>query len=81
MVASRSSDDDWNEDSDCHSQDDPYVDCPHCGSTILEDADYCPVCDRWLTDGSHSSGKSPGWVVVVALILLVVFITTAIMGF
>lgn len=56
--------------------DDSYVTCPHCGETMLEDAEYCPYCDRWMTN--ESTKKLPWWVVVVVLLLIATMIISVI---
>ena len=74
----------WDDDSDESEQDefepdfddDGYIPCPHCGETMLEDADYCPACERWITDGVTNKTRSPLWVVIVAAVLLGLILTS-----
>lgn len=60
---------DWHEDDD---DDDGYVPCPHCGATMLEAADYCPGCNRWITSEDLPVRRHPGWIIAVVVILVVV---------
>lgn len=69
--------DEFNNDRD----DDGYIPCPHCGETMLEDADYCPACERWITDGTTNKPRSPLWVAIVAALLLGLMLTSLIRGF
>lgn len=69
--------DEFNEDGD----DDRYIPCPHCGETMLEDADYCPACERWITDGTTNKTRSPVWVMIVAAVLLGLLLTSVLRGF
>lgn len=57
-------DDGWADD------DDGYIACPHCGETMLEDAEYCPSCDMWMT-GESVKKKSPSWWIVGVILILV----------
>jgi len=80
----------WNDDGDESEQDefessdfddDGYIPCPHCGETMLEDADYCPACERWITDGTTNKTRSPVWVMIVAAVLLGLLLTSVLRGF
>ena len=75
-MRSSSRDDDSNEFDD-DWDDDGYIPCPHCGKTMLEDADYCPSCERWITDGVTNKTRSPLWVVIVAAVLLGLILISA----
>ena len=71
-------DEDWGDDSD----DDGTIPCPYCGESMLEAADYCPSCDRWITDETPGGRKSlPTWAIVLIVILLLVFLFSAIAPF
>ena len=63
--------DEWDDD------DDGYIDCPHCGETMLEDAEYCPSCDMWITDGAPKKRPYYWWVVAVVLILIFTIVMRA----
>ena len=69
--------DDGDEDFDEEDDDDGYIDCPHCGQSMLEAADYCPSCERWITDGVTNKTRSPLWVVIVAAVLLGLILISA----
>lgn len=72
-------------DDDCDdepSDDDGYVPCPHCGETMLEDAEYCPYCDRWITSEDQPPRKPwPMWVNILLVLMLAALILTALFGF
>ncbi len=69
------------DESDSDWDDDGYIPCPHCGETMLEDADYCPSCERWITDGETNRPRSPVWVMIVAAVLLGLMLTYVLRGF
>jgi predicted nucleic acid-binding Zn ribbon protein len=62
-------DDDWQDEQD-DDADEGYVPCPHCGGTMLEAADYCPGCRRWISREDQPQRRQPWWIVIVVLILL-----------
>ncbi|WP_010588325.1 hypothetical protein [Schlesneria paludicola] len=66
-------DDEWQDEDD----DDGYIPCPYCGQTMLEAADYCPSCDRWISSEQVSTNRRPWWVIAVALLLLGLFVLSA----
>ena len=73
MPWSHNSDDeesDWSDDDD----DDGYIACPHCGGTMLEAADYCPVCERWISKEDPPTRRQPWWIIVVVVILIATFV-------
>ncbi len=37
-----------------HSSEAPA--CHRCGVPLLEDATFCPYCERWLDDARHGTG-------------------------
>ncbi|WP_373650465.1 hypothetical protein [Schlesneria sp. DSM 10557] len=57
-------------------EDDGYVPCPHCGELMLEAADYCPSCDRWISSEDAAKKPRPWWMVVILIILLATFLLT-----
>ena len=69
------------DESDSDWGDDGYIPCPHCGETMLEDAEYCPSCDRWMSEEETSKPKSPAWVMIVAAVLLGLMLTYVLRGF
>ncbi len=71
-MANSDEDESWQDEPD-DEEDDGYVPCPHCGGLMLEAADYCPECRRWITSEDVSQRQrrqQPMWIVVVVLILL-----------
>lgn len=65
--------DDW--DNDLDEKDDGYIDCPYCGKTMLEDAEYCPSCDRWMSDEDLPKPPQPLWIVIGIALCLAVALT------
>ena len=49
-------DEDWPDDWD----DEPTIPCPHCRREILEDAERCPYCERYLSKEDAPGRASPG---------------------
>jgi hypothetical protein len=46
------------------------MDCPHCGSSVFEEAHQCPQCQEYIhttSDGAILSGW-PSWFVMVGLL-------------
>ena len=68
--------DDENDEVD--DDDDGYVPCPHCGKTMLEAADYCPSCRRWITSEDMPAKKPSWWIVAVVLILIGMMLFSAV---
>ena len=45
--------------------------CADCGAEIIEDAEQCPKCGKYLSaEDSPGSGKSGAWWVIMVLLLL-----------
>ena len=61
---------DDDEDGWPDDEDDGYIPCPHCGEPMLEAADHCPACNRWMSKDDLPRKQHPWWVVVVILALL-----------
>lgn len=40
-----------------HSSEAPA--CHRCGVPLLEDATFCPYCERWLDDATHGGVSAP----------------------
>ncbi len=58
--------------------DDGYIPCPHCGESMLEDAEYCPSCDQWITDSHRRS--QPLWIVIGIAVCLGIALTWIVRG-
>lgn len=67
------SSEDWQDESD-DDYENGYVSCPHCGGTMLEAADHCPSCNRWITREDLPQKRQPWWIMIVVLILLATLI-------
>jgi hypothetical protein len=59
-------DEEWPEDD----ENDHYIPCPYCGETMLEAADYCPACERWISNEDLPPKRHPWWIVAVILVLI-----------
>ena len=70
-------DDDWDDDAD----DDGYVPCPYCGESIYEEAGYCSACDRWISNEDKPRKSMPAWMILIILLLVAVFVLSALRGF
>jgi len=73
--------DGWDEDFDEEDENDDggYIDCPHCGESMLEAADYCPSCDRWISGEDRPKPKQPLWFIIGAALCLAVAATWILM--
>ena len=69
-------DEEWHGGDD--DSDDGYIPCPHCGETMLEAADHCPYCDRWITNEGLPAKRHPWWIVAIVLILVFVLVMSAV---
>jgi hypothetical protein len=74
-------DEDWDDDVDEDISDDAYIECPHCGQTMLEDAEYCPSCDRWISDEDSPRPSQRLWIVVGIALCLAIALTWILKGF
>jgi hypothetical protein len=59
-------DEDWPDDWD----DDPTIPCPHCRREILEDAERCPYCERYLSRDDAPRPRKPWWIVAGVIVCL-----------
>ena len=66
-------DENWNDD-----EDDGYIPCPHCGESMLEAADYCPSCDKWITSEDLPSKSHSWWIVAIVFIVAGMILLSAI---
>lgn len=71
-------DDDLDEDPD--DDDDNTVPCPHCRRQILEEAERCPYCERYLSDEDTVTFTKPWWVIITSLVLLYVMYRSIVGG-
>ena len=62
-------DDEYPENDDSDDDATATVVCPHCGTDVYEDAEYCPVCDNYITITSGASPLSgrPLWWILLGL--------------
>jgi hypothetical protein len=74
------------DDDEDDQADDPddvgTIPCPYCGEAMLEMADYCPSCDRWITEEEKPGRKRlPSWGAIIIVLLLVAFLFAALRPF
>ena len=73
-------DESWFEEAGDELRDDEYPDeyesdddatatavCPNCGAEIYEDAEYCPVCESYVTPDAGASSRRPLWWLLLGL--------------
>jgi predicted nucleic acid-binding Zn ribbon protein len=73
--------DDWGDaadpdESDMDEDDDDgpaLVECPYCGSEILEDIAQCPRCGNFISK-EDAPRRKPAWIVVGAVVLIVAIV-------
>jgi hypothetical protein len=41
--------------------------CPHCGAEVYEDAEYCPVCDNFISPRANAISNRPLWWILLGL--------------
>ena len=70
-------DDDWDEDD----EDEGYIPCPYCGEAMLEDAEHCPSCNRWISAEDQPRKPLSLWMMAVVLLCLMGLILGAVVGF
>jgi hypothetical protein len=75
MLGMRDENDDIDED-DWRDDDDGYIPCPHCGESMLEAADHCPACDRWISSEDLPAKRHSWWVLMVIVALLAAMIVS-----
>ena len=54
-------------------EDEPTIPCPHCRREILEDAEWCPYCEHYLSREDAPPQRKPWWIVggVIACLYVV----------
>ena len=56
----------------------PTVACPHCAADILEDAERCPECGKYISREDAPAGShSTAWIVLVLLALAAILMSVA----
>ena len=65
------------DESDMDEDDDgpALVECPYCGSEILEDVARCPRCGNFMSE-EDAARRKPAWIVVSAVVLIVALVVT-----
>lgn len=53
------------------------VPCPYCREPILEEAQYCPKCENYLSHEDAPAGSKPAWIWVCLLLGLAAMIWTS----
>ena len=71
----------WNDDDpedpeypdyDDDDDEEPVIPCPHCQREILEDAERCPYCERYLSREDAPPSVKPWWLIIGVLACLYV---------
>ncbi len=75
---------DWYDDEDEPSANEPEVACPECGAAVYADAEACPKCGYWLTEADRRA-IGPGaaratWIRVAAVVVLIAFVTVFVLA-
>ena len=53
-----------------YDDEEPEIDCPYCGASILEDTPYCPRCERYLSREDAPRSSKPLWIWVCLIAAL-----------
>ena len=61
------SDDEYTDDDQSDDDSTDMVTCPQCGAEIYADAVRCPVCENYVTHGSHALSDRPLWWILLGL--------------
>lgn len=72
--------DEWESDSESEFYDDDsdvYIRCPFCGEMMLEAAEHCPSCDRWITSETAPPRRHPWWIIAIVLLLIAIMLFSA----
>lgn len=76
-MSSRYSDEDEDEDDDDdvveewdRDDDDETYPCPYCGEAVYEDAEWCPHCEKYLSDEDAPAATKPWWIIAGVLAIL-----------
>ena len=64
--------DDEDEAWDGDEDEEPTIDCPHCGGEVHEDAQRCPHCETYLSEEDAPPAGKPWWIVLGAIACLYV---------
>jgi predicted amidophosphoribosyltransferase len=76
-------DEDWHDDDD-ELDEEEAARCPECGGPVQIIADCCPACGYWLSEADRramwAGEAKPIWVKVVAVLLILVFLASAMVG-
>ena len=59
------------QDIDAAGEDEPAeMECPSCGSRVIEDAQQCPACGDWITPVEPRGAFSKKWWFAIAVLLM-----------
>ncbi len=74
MSRTRHADDDDDDDDEelpegvYHDDELPTVSCPYCKADILEEAQYCPRCENYLSREDAPPAGKPLWIWVLLIV-------------
>jgi RNA polymerase subunit RPABC4/transcription elongation factor Spt4 len=74
-------DDGDDDDGNNNDADDGYIPCPYCGETMLEDAEHCPSCNRWITSEDLPRKPLSLWMAAIIVLCLLGLLFGALRGF
>lgn len=70
-------DDEGMPDGVYHDEEEPTVPCPYCRADVLEDAQYCPRCENYLSKEDAPAPAKPTWVWVLLIVATGLMILSA----
>lgn len=63
--------DDWNDSESAEDFDtEPVINCPYCGTEMLEICPQCPACGQYLSNEDQHSQSHPRWILLTAILCL-----------
>ena len=74
---------DYDEDEDelpdgvYHDDELPTVPCPYCQADVLEEAQYCPRCENYLSKEDAPAASKPLWIWVLLIVGTIAMIFAA----
>jgi hypothetical protein len=65
---------------DSAGEDDPTIDCPHCGADVYDDAEQCPSCGTYLSKEDAPAQLPPLWILIGVAVCILIVIAWAMGG-
>jgi hypothetical protein len=73
-------DDDYAGFDTSEDDEDPTIDCPHCGAEVYDDAEQCPACGRYLTEEDAPAKLPPLWILIGVVVCILIVIAWMVGG-